>query len=372
MKHLTLGILSIMVPTMLLAQEVTQEKQTARSQADEIFQKLMEQDTSSPKKNENQAPISQDDKQLKPIPPAQEQAQPAEKKNQPQAAQPVASKEKSEDAITPLQLQEMLRASIKQEIKIPDESQRQYNDKQLSEQVKNFLRLSLPERLIDVVVDTRYIVQLVPIVKKSSQLKKIKLPGFENYVWTPTFKNHNLSFSYQTKPYRTYFVFLNGPKTLVNYDLLKKRIAKIDPATDWENRDLLRMINVSYEIPHQKTAFPSQTTEAQSEKEALKIEPKLPTPLSWEEQLERERKFSKHLLNARNDFFKDNLDEALDNLIEAIKFNPKSAQAYEMLGSVYYRLGWKEKALHYWNKSLELYPNNNTLRKYYDNLKRSP
>ena len=228
----------------------------------------------------------------------------------------------------------------------------------------------MPDRLIDVFVDTRYIVKLVPIVKKSNQLKKVKLPGFENYVWTPTFKNHNLSFSYQTKPYRTYFVFLNGPQTLVNLDLLKKKIVKLDPQTDWESRDILRVVNVSHsnvqqqrviETRLQKTVQ-SQNLDANLEKES--------SPPSLEDQLDRERQFSKHLLNARHAFFKNNLDVALDNLIEAIKFNPKSAQAHEMLGSVYYRLGWKEKTLYYWGKSLELYPDNNTLRKYYNNLEK--
>ncbi len=355
MKYLIFIILLLTAPVMLLAQ------QEVRDQADDIFQQLMGQD--APSREEGEAEPTQTAE----APQVEAEAEP-ENSQQPANSENEVTQE--QDSITPLQLQEMLRASIKQEIKIPDEAQRQFNDKQLSQKVKEFLKLSLSERLIDVVVDTRYIVQLVPIVKKSSQLQKIKLPGFENYVWTPAFKNHNLSFSYQTRPYRTYFILLNGPKTLVNYDLVQKRIVEIDPTTDWENRDLLRVINVSYETPESSPLQIAQQKQTQQE-EIPQIEPKeaVPAPLSLEEQLEQEKQFSKHLLSARDEFFKDNLDAALDNLIEAIKFNPKSAQAYEMLGSVYYRLDWKEKALHYWGKSLELYPDNKTLQRYYDNLR---
>ena len=351
-------VIFIVAPHLLFAQQ-----QTARDKADDIFRQLMKQDDSSQQDNQN--PLKATQTSTKTTSASQTNNinlnQPANRKPE------TTTVDKQQDAVTPKQLQEMLAASIQQEVKIPDETQRQLSDKAMSRQLKEVLGAILHERLVDVAVETRYIVQLIPVIKQGNKLKKVKLPGFENYVWTPEFKDHNFSFSYQTKAYRSYFIFVNGPKTLVNYSLVQNKIKEMKPSTDWENRDILRVVSISSPILQNTTI---QTNPEGSGETSQKKE-KILEPRSLKEQMEYERQFSKYLLNARTEFLKGNLDTTLDNLIEAIKFNPQSAQAYEMLGSVYYRLRWKEKALHYWEKSLELYPNNPNLRKYYENLKRS-
>ena len=124
MKHTILGLLIATASTLLFAQE------QIKTQADDIFQKLMEQDALSSEKN-GQSNVG-----------GQGQTKPDEiEQNSNQTKQvDTTLQEKPETALSPLQLQEMLRASIKQEIKIPSESQRLYTDKQLAGQIKSFFK----------------------------------------------------------------------------------------------------------------------------------------------------------------------------------------------------------------------------------------
>jgi tetratricopeptide (TPR) repeat protein len=65
-----------------------------------------------------------------------------------------------------------------------------------------------------------------------------------------------------------------------------------------------------------------------------------------------------HLLRARTAYFREDYNRALDHILKAIIIEPENSQAYAMLGSLYYTINWKNLALKYWEKSLEIDPEN--------------
>ena len=79
---------------------------------------------------------------------------------------------------------------------------------------------------------------------------------------------------------------------------------------------------------------------------------------------------ARYLLQVRKAYLKEDYDAAITALRRAIELNPFSSQAFAMLGSVYYRLGWNRMAIDNWQQSLELDPTNEDLKKYLMRLSR--
>jgi tetratricopeptide (TPR) repeat protein len=79
---------------------------------------------------------------------------------------------------------------------------------------------------------------------------------------------------------------------------------------------------------------------------------------------------TRYLLQARKAYMSENYDSAITALRRAIELNPFSSQAFAMLGSIYYRLGWNRMALENWQHALELDPTNEGLKKYLMRLSR--
>ena len=79
---------------------------------------------------------------------------------------------------------------------------------------------------------------------------------------------------------------------------------------------------------------------------------------------------ARYLLQVRKAYLKEDYDAAITALRRAIELNPFSSQAFAMLGSVYYRLGWNRMAIENWQHSLELDPTNEGLKKYLMRLSR--
>jgi tetratricopeptide (TPR) repeat protein len=79
---------------------------------------------------------------------------------------------------------------------------------------------------------------------------------------------------------------------------------------------------------------------------------------------------TRYLLQARKAYMNENYDSAITALRRAIEINPFSSQAFAMLGSIYYRLGWNRMALENWQHALELDPTNEGLKKYLLRLSR--
>jgi tetratricopeptide (TPR) repeat protein len=79
---------------------------------------------------------------------------------------------------------------------------------------------------------------------------------------------------------------------------------------------------------------------------------------------------TRYLLQARKAYMSENYDSAITALRRAIELNPFSSQAFAMLGSIYYRLGWNRMALENWQHALKLDPTNEGLKKYLMRLSR--
>lgn len=77
----------------------------------------------------------------------------------------------------------------------------------------------------------------------------------------------------------------------------------------------------------------------------------------------REAQSTRYLIKARKSYFDGEYDRALDHILQALAKNPDNAQAYAMLGSLYYAMSWNSLAVKYWNISLELDPDNKELKK---------
>ena len=78
-----------------------------------------------------------------------------------------------------------------------------------------------------------------------------------------------------------------------------------------------------------------------------------------------------HLLKARTSYFKGDYDHSLREILKAISIEPNSAQAYSMLGSLYYTINWKNLALKYWEIALELEPENKEVEELVNQLQNS-
>lgn len=75
-----------------------------------------------------------------------------------------------------------------------------------------------------------------------------------------------------------------------------------------------------------------------------------------------EAESTKSLIRARQAYFNGNYDRALDEILQSLYSNPDNPQAYAMLGSLYYTMNWDNLAVQYWERSLELDPDNTQVR----------
>jgi len=63
-------------------------------------------------------------------------------------------------------------------------------------------------------------------------------------------------------------------------------------------------------------------------------------------------------------FRQGRFDLAAKSCEDVIRLDPQNALAYERMGSAYFALGLKDKAIEVWNRALEINPNNRSLRSF--------
>ena len=108
----------------------------------------------------------------------------------------------------------------------------------------------------------------------------------------------------------------------------------------------------------------------ESDEEGIPKKKKKPEKIEEDIDMLMKMETTRYLLRAREAYQRDDYDSAITAISEAIDVNPFSPQAYEMLGSIYYRLGWNGMALENWQRALRLEPDNDMLRKYIARLER--
>ena len=130
-------------------------------------------------------------------------------------------------------------------------------------------------------------------------------------------------------------------------DAESKKASEIDEEPDLEVEDQ------NYETSEEK---PEAILEPDPEPRRIDLKAKVET--------------TRYLLQARKAYMGEDYDAAITALRRAIELNPFSSQAFAMLGSIYYRLGWNRMALENWQHALELDPTNGGLKKYLMRLSR--
>jgi len=315
--------------------------------------------------------------------------------------------------------------SNKGEVKLPPPPEQRKVERDLEKKIDIIFREVLPKDYVGVTVSIRYILETVPVTKVDKSISKVKLPGFENNVWVPTQSKKIIGIVNQVRPYTTIFAVVNTPVSLFNVEVIRQILDERIRFLNLTGRDVLRMVHVPFTTPAQSSVNTLDNAAAElakkedgdekvgedekvdGEEKEERIEDKdggitdnkKPDAGEGELELAEQKKdnetledkpeailepdpeprridqktrveTARYLLQVRKAYLKEDYDAAITALRRAIELNPFSSQAFAMLGSVYYRLGWNRMAIENWQHSLELDPTNEGLKKYLMRLSR--
>ena len=312
----------------------------------------------------------------------------------------------------------------KGEVKLPPPPEQRKVERDLEKKLDLIFREVLPKDYVGVTVSIRYILETVPVTKQDKSISRVKLPGFENNVWVPTQSKKVVGIVNQVRPYTTIFAVVNTPVSLFNVEVIRQMLDDRIRFLNLTGRDVLKMVHVPFTTPAKSSVNTLDNAAAelakkkngkekldeekeigdQEEKEDssnIDIQKDFKNEASGEEELEPEDheldnetqedkpeailepdpeprridqktrvETARYLLQVRKAYLKEDYDAAITALRRAIELNPFSSQAFAMLGSVYYRLGWNRMAIENWQHSLELDPTNEGLKKYLMRLSR--
>ena len=316
------------------------------------------------------------------------------------------------------------------EVKLPPPPEQRKVERDLEKKLDIVFREALPKEYVGVSVSIRYILETVPVTKRDKRITKIKLPGFANNVWVPTQTKKIVGIVNQVRPYTTIFAVVNTPVSLFNVEVLRQTLDERIRFLNLTGRDELKMVHVPFTTPAQSSVntldnaaaelAEKEKEEKEQEKEKEKKEKKEQDKEKEKKELEKEEgdaeskkaseideepdvevedqnyetseekpeailepepeprridlkakvETTRYLLQARKAYMGEDYDAAITALRRAIELNPFSSQAFAMLGSIYYRLGWNRMALENWQHALELDPTNEGLKKYLMRLSR--
>jgi len=315
--------------------------------------------------------------------------------------------------------------SNKGEVKLPPPPEQRKVERDLEKKIDIIFREVLPKDYVGVSVSIRYILETVPVTKVDKSISKVKLPGFENNVWVPTQSKKIIGIVNQVRPYTTIFAVVNTPVSLFNVEVIRQILDERIRFLNLTGRDVLRMVHVPFTTPAQSSVNTLDNAAAElakkedgdekvgedekvdgeeneeriEDKDGGETDNKTPDAGAEELELAEQKKdnetledkpeailepdpeprridqktrveTARYLLQVRKAYLKEDYDAAITALRRAIELNPFSSQAFAMLGSVYYRLGWNRMAIENWQHSLELDPTNEGLKKYLMRLSR--
>ena len=250
------------------------------------------------------------------------------------------------------------------DVELPTLAEQRGTEARIQQEIEGHLKELLVEKYITSSVSTHYVIQTSPVTKVHKKISKIKLPGFTNHVWVPIEGEEITGLVNRVGRYTTVFVIVSSPVSPFDLEVLRQKLDERVRDIDLSSKDKLRISYVPLAEP------PGMEKEKPPAPEEPIAELKEESPPEEKKSLDQktELKSSKQLLVARNAYFKNDLNQALDNIQRAIELNPESAQGYAMLGSIYYRLKWNNLARKHWKKSLELEPNNPSIIQYLERL----
>ena len=291
-------------------------------------------------------------------------------------------------------------------VKLPPPPEQRKVERDLEKQLDEVFREKLPKEYVGVSVSIRYILETVPVTKRDKTISKIKLPGFENNVWVPTETKQIVGIINQVRAYTTIFAVVNTPISLFNVEVLRQTLDERIKFLNLTGRDVLKMVHVPFTTPAKSSVTTLENAavelaDAENDDEDKKLaetdddtstEEEPGAEVTQEENLANAEEMpeaileadpepriidmktrvetTRYLLQARKTYMKEDYDASITALRRAIELNPFSSQAFAMLGSIYYRLGWNRMALENWQHALELDPTNEGLKKYLMRLSR--
>ena len=293
------------------------------------------------------------------------------------------------------------------DVKLPPPPEQRKVERDLEKQLDEIFREKLPKAYVGVSVSIRYILETVPVTRRDKSISKIKLPGFENNVWVPTETKKIIGIVNQVRPYTTIFAVVNTPVSLFNVEVLRQTLDNRIKFLNLTGRDVLKMVHVPFTTPakssvitlgnaaaqlaeaDQKDADEKETEKETDNASMVEEEPGVdgedeslvdaeekpeavlePDPEPRKIDMKARVETTRYLLQARKTYMKEDYDASITALRRAIELNPFSSQAFAMLGSIYYRLGWNRMAMENWQHALELDPTNEGLKKYLMRLSR--
>ena len=227
----------------------------------------------------------------------------------------------------------------------------------LKNEVTNQAKSLIGDQLVDVIVHVGY----ARTENGDANQGKIKLPGFNSFI-KPTGKEEP-EIKQEFLRIRQVFVVVTKDMESESRSIERDLITQLQfnrKKGDWLE---VIVVDMAGEIPRKERKKNGKTPPKETPEEEEENFERLPSP--------NEPKSTVYLLRARDEYFKKDFDKSLRAILKALAVEPNSAQAYSMLGSLYYRMNWKNLALKYWEKSLSLDPENTEIEELVDQLKDS-
>jgi hypothetical protein len=222
----------------------------------------------------------------------------------------------------------------------------------LRDRIARSARALIGENLADVIVHIGYV--RTTQGGQTTVPNRLKLPGFNNYIDSSGTKPEIVS---EFSRVRQAFVIVSDSARVQVESLARELAAQagMDPAQG----DTLRVIPVAMATAAGQAAAPGRMEMPGG----LKM-PDEPTALARPETKPltpkelQEPKSTSYLMQARRSYFAGDYQGSLEQILQAVTVDPGNAQAYAMLGSLYFAMNWKSLAVKYWQRSLELDPSN--------------
>ena len=267
--------------------------------------------------------------------------------------------------------------------------EKQQEEYRLKQRLKPVLIDVLKEQYVALSINVLYVMQHEPIINPGSAVEQFSLPGFGSKVTVSNKPGEIAGFINRYIRYRM-LVLLVTTKLSPTLEESIEKLLREKAALDLGAKDILIIEEVAAIRKDEEVSPVSgiEKDKAEERKEKIdnlfqkidkerkeqkdrvrKLFPELDAPPESIDPV-KEAQSSQHLINSRDAYFKNDLNKALNEVIEAININPYSPKSYEMLGSIYYRLKWKNLALSNWLKALALDPDNKKLSNYIDKVKR--
>jgi hypothetical protein len=266
----------------------------------------------------------------------------------------------------------------------------------LKQRLKPILQEVIKEQYLGLAVNFRYVLLHDPIVSEKTNVARLKLPGFGTQVTITSNPNDIAGYIDKYVRYRTVIV-ITKTKLPEAIEESIGRLLKQNEDLDIGGYDELNYLalkeetdgTIAFEPDAKATANQEQQAAAEEAKKdkvdelvkkldkdrketkdrLTRLFPELETPIKSIDP-RQEAESSKHLILSKKAYYNNDLNAALNEVIEAININPYASKSYEMLGSIYYRLKWYNLALNNWEKALALDPENSKLNKFIEKAKR--